>query len=229
MRPLVGITAWRRTLDTYLGPEALQTLSTYYSDSVMNAGMTPVMFPNRQDPAEADRLVGLVEGVLLTGGDDIDPSSYGERETTSRGNDPAVDAFEVAVVRAAQNQDKPVLAICRGLQLLNVAMGGSITQEIGVPGTAHEPITAESEADEVNSRRHVVAFEEGSWISEIYGAGEAKVNTLHHQGIARVAQGLIVEGRSDDGLIEAARCDGEWWALGVQWHPERMEGDHQAI
>lgn len=229
MRPLVGITAWRRRLNTYLGPETLQALSAYYSDSVIAAGMTPLLFPNAQDPAEAERLVGLVRGIVISGGDDIDPSSYGEKATSSRGNDPAVDEFEIAVVRAARDQDKPVLAICRGLQLLNVALGGSINQEVTAAGTVHEPITKDSEPDEVSSRRHVVTFEEGSLISEIYGAAEAKVNTLHHQGIARVAPELIVEGRADDGLVEAARYDGDWWALGVQWHPERMDGDHQRV
>ena len=229
MRPLVGINAWRRRLDTYLGPELLQTLSTYYSNSIIDAGMTPVMFPNGQDPAEASRLVGLVEGLVLSGGDDIDPASYGAENQASKGNDPAVDDFEVALIRAAREQGKPVLAICRGLQILNVALGGTIDQEITAAGTPHEPITASSDPDEVNSRRHVVTFEEGSLISEVYGATEAKVNTLHHQGIASLGEGLVIEGRSDDGVIEAARCQGDWWALGVQWHPERMEGDHQAI
>ncbi len=108
-------------------------------------------------------------------------------------------------------------------------MGGTLDQEVTKAGTIHEPITADSDPEEVKSRRHVVRFEKRSVIGEIYGADEAKVNTLHHQGLARVAEGLIVEGRSDDGLIEAARFDGDWWALGIQWHPERMEGNHQAI
>jgi putative glutamine amidotransferase len=81
----------------------------------------------------------------------------------------------------------------------------------------------------MSSRRHVVTLEEGSILGKIYGSSEAKVNTLHHQGVDRLADGLIVEGRTDDGLIEAARCDGDWWALGVEWHPERMDGDHQAL
>ena len=229
MRPLVGITAWRRKLDTFLGPETLHALSAYYSDSVIAAGMTPVIFPNAQNPAEAERLVDLVEGVVISGGDDIDPSSYGEENTDSKGNDPSVDTFEVAVVQAARSQGKPVLAICRGLQLLNVALGGTLEQDVTSSGTVHELITDDSDPDDVNARRHVVTFEEDGLLAEIYGSQEAKVNTLHHQGIANLAPGLILEGRTDDGLIEAARCEGDWWAVGVQWHPERMEGDHQAI
>lgn len=230
MKPLVGINAWKRTLDTYLGPENLQTLSSYYSDSVIDAGMTPVIFPNAQDPAEAARLVAVVDGVLLSGGDDIDPSTFGaEIEAKIHGNDPAADQFEIAVIEAARDQGKPVLAICRGLQILNVALGGTINQEVTSPGGVHEWIDDKATPEDINSRTHVVRFESDSVIAGMYGATEAKVNTLHHQGIDQLAPGLIVEGTTDDGLVEAARCDGEWWAIGVQWHPERMTGDHQAL
>lgn len=229
MRPLVGVTAWRRRLDTYLGPEVLQTLSTYYSNALIDAGMTPIMFPNGQDPSEAERLVSLVDGVVISGGDDIDPGSYGAETIRANGNDPSVDDFELAVIEATREQGKPLLAICRGLQILNVALGGTLAQEVTAKGAIHELIDEDSDPDDVNGRRHIVRFESDSWLVEIYGASEAKVNTLHHQGIDRLADGLIVEARADDGLIEAARCDGSWWALGVQWHPERMTDDHQLI
>lgn len=229
MRPLVGITGWRRTLGTYLGPEQLQTLSTYYTESVIAAGMTPIIFPNGQEPAEAERLVGLVDGVLLSGGDDIHPHSYGSEPSTIHGADAVVDEFEIAVIEAARAQNKPMLAICRGLQMLNVAMGGTLSQEVTSPGGVHELIDENTEPEDINSRRHVVRFAPDSMIASLYGAGEAKVNTLHHQGIDQVAEGLIVEGRTDDGLVEVARCEGDWWAVGVQWHPERMAGVHQVV
>ena len=122
MRPLVAVTAWQRELPTFLGRESLQTLSHYYTDALIDAGMTPIMLPNGQDSDEAERLVSLVDGVLISGGDDIDPGSYGAENDGSRGYSADVDAFEIAVVKAARAQDKPVLAICRGLQLLNVAL-----------------------------------------------------------------------------------------------------------
>lgn len=228
MRPLVGITSWRRQLDTYYGPDTLQTLSTYYTDSIVSAGMTPVMFPAALEPAEADRLVATVDGVLLSGGDDVDPVSYGATNTDSKRTSTEVDAFEIAVAGAARAQDRPVLAICRGLQILNVALGGTLLQEVTAPGGAtHDSMSGDYE--EMSARRHVVRFEPGSALAGIYGSSEAKVNTLHHQGIDRIADELVVEGRSDDGLIEAARFSGDWWALGVQWHPERLAGDHQRI
>ena len=229
MRPLVGITAWKRKLNTFLGPEVLQTLSAYYPNSLIAAGMTPVIFPNGQDKAEAERLVSLVDGLLISGGDDIDPTSYGTEATESRGHDASVDEFEIAVVREARAQDKPVLAICRGLQLLNVALGGTLQQEVTSAGGVHELIDKSTQAEELSARRHVVRFEANSVLGGVYGSDEVKVNTLHHQGIERLSPQLVVEGRSDDGLVEAARCDGSWWALGVQWHPERMEGEHQQI
>jgi putative glutamine amidotransferase len=227
MKPIVGITSWKRRLDTYYGPEDLQTLAAYYTDSVIAGGMLPVMFPSSLDPADADRLVSGVDGILVSGGDDIDPATYGEENTDSMRISRAADDFEIAIVAAARRQDKPLLAICRGLQLLNVWLGGTLDQEVTSEGGVHELISRDPE--EMNARRHVVTFEDGSIISRIYGAEEAKVNTLHHQGIARVADGLIVEGRTDDGLVEAGRVAGDWWALGVQWHPERMDGDHQQV
>jgi len=227
MRPLVGITAWRRRLETFYGPDTLQTLSSFYTDSVVAAGLTPVIFPAALDPSEADRLAAGVDGIILSGGDDVDPASYGAEDTDSKRYHPEVDRFETALIEAARAQGKPLLAICRGLQVLNVALGGTLSQEVTSKGGVHDLIGDNHE--ELNSRRHVIGFEEGSILAGLYGSGEAKVNTLHHQGVADLAPGLVVEARSDDGLVEAARYDGEWWALGVQWHPERLDGEHQKL
>ena len=227
MRPLVGITAWRRTLDTYYGPDRLQTLSTYYTEAVIDAGMTPIIYPAAQDPEEAARLVNLVDGVLLSGGGDVDPSTYGAENTHSTANSPEVDDFELRVIEETMGQGKPLLAICRGLQIMNVAFGGTLNQEVTEEGGVHEPVTRDHV--EMEARRHTVTFEENSLMSEIYGAAEAKVNTLHHQGVERLADDLVAEGTTDDGLIEAARYDGDWWAVGVQWHPERMDGEHRKL
>lgn len=227
MNPIVGITSWKRKLETVDESDMLQTLSNYYIDSMIDAGMTPLMFPSSLVAEMAEPLVDLVEGVIISGGDDIDPSTYSEVNTASVRVNMEADRFEIAVVEAARRQDKPVLAICRGLQLLNVAFGGTLEQEVTSAGGVHDLIG--DDLEEMDARRHVVVFEPGSLLAEMYDAKEAKVNTLHHQGVGRLADGLLVEGRTDDGLIEAARCDGAWWALGVQWHPERLEGDHQRI
>jgi putative glutamine amidotransferase len=227
MTPLVGITAWRRTLDTFYGPDTLQTLSTYYTDSVVDAGMTPVVLPTALGPDVAHRLVDVVDGLVLSGGDDVDPASYDAENAHSHNVSPDVDEFEMALVAAAQEKGTPVLAICRGLQILNVALGGTLSQEVTSEGGIHELISRDHV--EMNARRHVVRFKPDSILAGLYDAEEAKVNTLHHQGVDRLADDLIVEGLSDDGLVEAARFGGDWWALGVQWHPERLDGGHRAI
>lgn len=228
-KPLVGITAWRRQLDTFYGPERLQSLAVFYGEAVAEAGMIPFIIPNGQDPGEAEKVMSNLGGLVLSGGDDVDPATYDAEPEASRGIDPEVDRFEIALVEAARGQGKPVLAICRGLQVLNVALGGTLRQEITAAGTSHELIPKPIDPDEMNARRHTVIFEPGSRIEEIYGSSEAKVNSLHHQGLEEVAPDLIVEGRTEDGHVEAARCRGNWWALGVQWHPERMDGEHRRI
>lgn len=227
--PLIGVTVWRRRLDTFYGSDRLMTLSTSYTDSLIEAGLTPMMIPAALDVGEADRFVELVDGLLISGGDDVHPVTYGSEPTVSHGIDEDVDRFEIALIEAARSAGKPVLAICRGLQILNVALGGTLLEEVTSEGGVHELITEDSDPDEMSARRHVVRFEPDSVIAGLYESDEAKVNSLHHQGIDRLAADLIVEGRSDDGLIEAARCRGEWWALGVQWHPEKMDLDHRHL
>ncbi len=228
-RPLVGVTAWRRTLDTFYGPDRLHTLATFYADSIIEAGMTPVMFPGGQSPEDAERLITAVDGLLLSGGDDVDPETYGEENSASKHSSTDVDLFEIALIKAAREQGKPVLGICRGLQILNVALGGTLTQEITGEGETHEPFISGTDPSIWEERRHVVRFQNDSIVARAYGIDEAKVNTLHHQGVEDLAPDLIVEAVADDGLIEAARCRGDWWALGVQWHPERMDGEHRNL
>lgn len=229
MRPIVGVTAWRRELNTFLGPEVLQTISAYYTNALIDSGMTPMVIPNAQEPSEAGRFVDLIQGLVLSGGDDVDPSSYDARPDGSKVFDKTVDDFEIALVQAARAQGKPVLAICRGLQILNVALGGTINQEVLAEGTVHDAINDQTDPAELNERRHVVHLVEDSLLEDLYGASEVKVNTLHHQSIEELASDMRVEARSEDGLIEAARCDGRWWALGVQWHPERMDDGHHQL
>lgn len=229
MRPLVGVTTWRRRLQTSYGPDTLMTLSTSYTEAMTEAGLNPVLIPAGMAVTEAPGYVGLVDGLLVSGGDDVHPAMYGATPTASRGTDEEVDEFEIALLYAARAAGKPVLAICRGLQILNVALGGTLRQEVTSEGGVHELIGRESDPEEMSARRHVVRLEPGSVIAGLYGSDEAKVNTLHHQGIDELAPGLVVEGRTDDGLIEAARYGGDWWALGVQWHPEKMDLDHRHL
>lgn len=226
MRSLIGVTAWRGEFPTYAGPQALNTLEVTYSDAVVAAGMMPVIIPNGLDPALAPEFVSSFDGLVLTGGGDIDPSIYHRDRWRVEESDIEIDRFEIALVKAARSSGTPLLAICRGLQLLNVALGGTINQDVTAPATAHEPIDESHRPEELELRRHPVAFEPAGLLAAIFETEELKVNTLHHQGIDQIGPGLVVEARAPDGLIEAARHEGKWWAVGVQWHPERMEREH---
>lgn len=221
-KPLVGVTGWRGEFPTYAGPQTLDTLETTYSHALIDAGMVPVIIPNGQSPGAATEVVARVDGLVLTGGSDIDPEMYGGPRQRVEDDDIEVDRFEVALVRAARSADKPVLAICRGLQLLNVALGGTLVQDVTSPGGAHEPVEEGHDPEELERRRHPVLLSDDGLLSRVYGSTEIKVNSLHHQGVGALADELIAEGQAPDGLIEAARYRGSWWAVGIQWHPERL-------
>ena len=213
-------------METFLGKEPMQTLETTYLVAMIGAGIEPLIYPNGRDPSSVNALVAAVDGVVLSGGGDIHPETYGGPNHRVEGDDLEADRFEIALVNTARSAGKPVLAICRGLQLLNVALGGTLSQDVTVSSSAHEPISLDMDPNVFLDRRHPVHLESDSRLAGIYGSDELKVNTLHHQGIERLAEALTVEGTAPDGLIEAVRYSGDWWALGVQWHPERLDPEH---
>lgn len=193
-----------------------------YVEALRRAGATPVILT---PPADGRELVELVDGVMLMGGGDVEPSRYGgaDREELY-GIEPARDALEIAVVEAAERDGVPVLAICRGIQVVNVAHGGTLHQHLpdvdGV-GIHGEPTTG----DPV---RHDVNLEPGSRIASAAGAEVVSGSSHHHQAIDRLGAGLVATGWTGDGLVEAAELDGDGWLIAVQWHPEETAGDDPA-
>jgi gamma-glutamyl-gamma-aminobutyrate hydrolase PuuD len=185
-----------------------------YLESVAEAGGEPVEL----------RFTGTIEGLdglILTGGYDIDPAGYSETPHQKLTPvDAARDAFETGLLRAALARDLPVLAICRGHQLLNVALGGRLLQHIDAGN--HR---ADYKTEGYPSRWHLVRIETGSKLAGILGAGDIEVNSRHHQGVLpeMLASGLRATAFSPDGLVEAVEGVGPRWLLGVQWHPERPE------
>lgn len=224
MRPRIAITAWRRHLPTFVGERTLlYTLADEYVRSVVDAGGLPVLIPHLRDDEEADAILDGVDGVLIAGGGDLDPSSYGAENGGSYDTDPDADVSELALARRVGARRVPTLAICRGMQILAVANGGTLRQEICAPGSLHQPFG--QDPAEVLGARHPVTISEGSRLAAALGAGERVVNTIHHQALDRVPEGFRVTAEAPDATIEAIEpLDPEWPCIAVQWHPEKLDG-----
>ena len=213
MRPLIGVT---------IGDDDERTgrfsLRKDYVRAVEAAGGLPVVLaPGR--PEDADELLRRIDGVLLSGGSDVDPAHYGEgAHETVTDVAPDRDAFELALCREALRQDRPTLAICRGQQALNVATGGTLVQDIpsSVAGAAdHDP---ERERWELT---HEVRLLPGSRLRQVLGEDRVAVNSFHHQAVKDLGRGLMATAWSvDDGVIEGIEAPDCRFVLGVQWHPE---------
>ena len=221
-RPLVGLTGRRARAEVLGVPPAfhdapVDAYLSEYAMSVARAGGLPVHVPQG---ADTNGLADVLDGLLLSGGDDVDPGTYGGAVMAGVGRlDPERDAFESALLVAMLERDKPVLGICRGAQLLNVVLGGDLVDDLPIG----EGVSHASYAYPRAWRRHRVTFEPGSLAQEIYG-NEASVNSFHHQAVRRPGVGVQVSGRADDGVVEAIEVDGGL-ALGVQWHPECLDDD----
>jgi putative glutamine amidotransferase len=207
--PWIGVTC-SATVDPDGTPRF--SLPRAYVERLVEAGARPVLWP-ALPPSEAAACVASVDGVLLSGGIDVDPPLYGEAcapEVTEI--DRARDAFEIAVAREAADVGRPLLGICRGVQVLNVALGGTLHQhrpEHRIPWDA----------------RHGVSVSPGSLLARCVGTTALPANSNHHQVIARCAPRLRVVAVADDGLPEGAEAADHPFLLGVQWHPERMEDE----
>ena len=222
MKPVIGMSLWRRKLPTFLGPQTdLFTLATEYVESIEAHDAATVLLTHYR-PEDAPGVVDRLDAVVICGGNDIDPSFYGAPlPDNPRTHDPAADASELALVRAAVDTGKPVFGICRGIQVVNVALGGTLHQDISVPGTDHPPFGTTPE--ELLGHRHEVILEPGSQLSRVYGSDRVTTNSIHHQAVDRVAPGLKVTGRATDGTIEVLEPeDPEVPLIAVQWHPEKV-------
>ncbi|AHG88530.1 peptidase C26 [Gemmatirosa kalamazoonensis] len=222
--PIVGVTATvTRVNDGGPAPIDAAVVDAAYLDALRAAGMLPVLLPP-SDPAQADAALDAVDALLLSGGEDIDPAHYGETPHAAAG--PFAerrDRWEVALARAAQRRRVPTLAICRGAQLLNVALGGTLAQHLGddaACGARHDRM-----ADR-RARVHPITVAPASALARVLDATSLDVNSYHHQAIARVAPPLTAAAWCDDGVVEAVEShDPAWPALGVQWHPEDLVRD----
>lgn len=184
------------------------------------AGLLPLVLSPLDDADTRGRLLDRARGLVLTGGEDVDPSRYGEDVNGARRFSPARDEMEFALLELALERGLPVLAICRGLQLMNVALGGSLHQDLE---TDFEGAIPHDRWREIDGSIHAVRPEAPRLLRGVFDGGPTIQNSAHHQGVERLADRLTAVGYAPDGLIEAVeyRGDGAAWTVGVQWHPER--------
>jgi putative glutamine amidotransferase len=215
--PVVAVTATTKLID---GLQRVR-LNEAYVRALEAVGVVPFITPPL-DTALAGPVLDRVDGLLLTGGEDVDPARFDAARHPALGPVHAArDAWELALVGAAREHQLPTLAICRGIQLLNVALGGTLVQDI----PSERPTPIEHEASSRRAERvHAVEVERDSRLARALGAEgpTSDVNSSHHQSIDRPADSLRVVARAPDGIIEGVETAGDWWVLGVQWHPEEL-------
>ena len=216
-QPIVAVTA---TTEIIRGLPRVR-VNEAYTRALTRAGMIPLVLAPIDTRFAAD-VVARVDGVVLTGGEDVAPHRYGAPPHPS--TDPpheTRDASEIALIAAARAAKLPVLAICRGLQIMNVALGGTLVQDIP---SERGSSTVHTRSDARATRVHDVRITAGSRLAEALGATTLTVNSSHHQAIDRPGSGLKINATAPDGVIEGAEWTDfhDWWMLGVQWHPEEL-------
>lgn len=230
MRPVIGVTSsYAPPKDNKFGSVSI---SESYLQAVMQAGGIPVVIPVGLPEEDLQAAFARVDGLLLTGGGDIDPSRFnGPSHPRIYDIDPARDTLEIGLARLAAERSKPFMGICRGIQVMNVALGGTLYTDITdqLDGALRHDYYPNIPRDMLAHSISVIA---GSRLAKILGGRETlTVNSLHHQGIQQVAAGLRIAAHAPDGLVEAVELPGHPFGLGVQWHPEWLQehAPHRAL
>jgi putative glutamine amidotransferase len=220
-QPLVAVSTDRRKFNHYTW---YATPEQYLQAAIHVAGVFPLLVPSFGEELDLDTLIASVDGVLITGSStNVHPSFYGgDVSEASEPYDPARDATTLPLIRKAVGAGVPLLAICRGIQELNVALGGTLAGEIQErEGIMDHRAPVSEEQDERFAIRQTVSVRPGSCLADIVGAGEIRVNSLHRQAVDRPAPRLAIEAVATDGTVEAVSVRGAAaFAVGVQWHPE---------
>jgi len=230
-RPIVGIPT--QTLQSIeVIPEGLPlswVLHHRYYVAVAAVGGAPFMIPLLDDEEALRALYERMDALFLAGGVDMDPASYGEAPHELCGRtDPPRDRVELLFARWALEDGMPILGVCRGMQVLNVSLGGTLVQDCTLHPGAIKHDYFPGEGYERDFLAHAVTLEEGTRLRRLMGAREVRVNSMHHQGIQRLGEGLVPSAVAPDGLVEAIEAPEERFVVGVQWHPEMLIDDDVA-
>lgn len=213
-QPVIGLTLSK----TKLAGNPENFITTDYAQAIIMAGGIPRLIPNNSTDEELEEFRGMCDGILLSGGGDIHPKFYGEQKRTETGNiNTARDQVELKLISMALASNWPILGICRGHQMLNVALGGTLIQDI----PAESPSEIQHQAEGIFPA-HMIIPESGSKLSQILKQNCIQVNSRHHQAIQKLAANLRVTARASDGLIEGIELPEHRFFIGVQWHPENL-------
>ena len=215
-RPVIGICAAIESAQWAAWEVEVNLSPRTYSLAVQRAGGLALILPPDDVVAESpDELLDMIDGLILAGGSDIDPGSYGAQpHPETRGTRPERDRFEIALGTRALERDMPVLGICRGMEMLNVIQGGTLNQHLGLELHRHTPGVFTD---------HRVRLESGSLAERVVGGELTEVKSAHHQGLEELGEGVVATGHADDGIVEAIELPGQRFAVGVLWHPEEDE------
>jgi putative glutamine amidotransferase len=212
MKPLIGITA---SFD-----KDTQQLHRNNTDSVLKAGGTPVILPYTVDLETIEELADRLNGLLLSGGGDIDPTLFGEEPLPGLGSIvPERDTLETELIRRMLKRNKPILGICRGCQILNIAAGGDMYQDLY---SQRDGLLQHSQRAPREHASHTLQVIEGTKLYNIVGQSSYKVNSFHHQALRNLAPGFVLSATTKDDVIEGFESAGHAFVLGLQWHPETM-------
>lgn len=221
-RPIIGITSGEVRNAKLLWAPYVYGQSHTYVNAVEKAGGVPIIFPIVSDKKMAETYANMVDGVLFAGGNDIEPRHYGQEVTHAKDMSTARDEFEIALFQEMINLDKPILGICRGMQLMNVVYGGSLYQDVlaDLPDALNHEDSLKAENFE--SIAHTIYIEKDSKLAKIIGDEKLETNSLHHQSVDRLGEGLVISARSSDGVVEAIEDPNRHFVTGVQSHPEAI-------
>ncbi len=218
MKPIIGITS---NIDS-----TTHSLQNTYIHAVIAGGGIPLVIPTGLE-SDAQQITTLIDGLIITGGGDINPLLFNEEPVQQLGNvTPERDTIELELVKQMLTLDKPILGICRGHQVLNVAFGGTLYQDI--VSQSEGPLLQHDQKAKREHQSHKVHIEKGTLLDSIAASEQIMVNSFHHQALKDVPSPLVVSGKASDGIIEAIESPEHHFVVGVQWHPEALlEKDDQ--